>query len=188
MVSNAPVSERHCLALPADVKSAHWSGLRETRGGAYAKSKLGSRIHIQVQKIHSLRGEIGLSRRRIVCWVLGGGAGCVQEGNLWALQQGEFLAGPLPAGSRGGGGLFAVQCDPDYSGADFPLHGFPGFVPLLLFKSFLTFGDVAAPRIANSGKNGKRIKIILPHANNCHTLSDQRKGANCVVKTESGAL
>ena len=109
------------------------------------------------------------------------------EGNLGALQQGEFLAGPCLLAPRELGGLLTVQCDPDYSGADYPLHGFPGFVLLLLFKSFLTFGDVAALLIPSSRKNRERIKIILPRVNNSQKRSDWGQGANCVVKIESGA-
>ena len=99
---------------------------------------------------------------------------------------GRVFGWTLPAGSQGAGGLLTVQCDPDYSGADYPLHGFPGFV-LLLFKSFLTFGDVAALLIPSSRKNRERIKIILPRVNNSQKRSDWGQGANCVVKIESGA-
>lgn len=56
MVSNAPVSECHRLALPAHVKPAHWSKLRATRGtrgGASAKSEPVSRVHIPAQEIRS---------------------------------------------------------------------------------------------------------------------------------------
>lgn len=59
-------------------------------------------------------------------------------------------------------GLFTVQSDPGYSGANCPFHGFTGLGPLFPFKVFLTFGDVAAQGIPNSRKNEKRIKEVLP--------------------------
>lgn len=89
---------------------------------------------------------------------------------------------------EGVGELFIVQSDPGYSRAGYPFHGFIGLVPLLLFKGFLTFGDVAAKLVPNCRKNEKRIKIILPYVSNSYKPSDQGKGANCVVKIESGAL
>lgn len=87
---------------------------------------------------------------------------------------------------EGLGELFIVQSDRDYSRASYPFHGFIGLVPLLLFKGFLTFGDVAAKLIPNCRKSEKRIKIILPYVSNSYKLYDQEKGTNCVVKIESG--
>ena len=94
-----------------------------------------------------------------------------------------FAFGSQKAGRR----LFTVQSDPDYSGADYPFHGFTGLGPLLLFKGFLTFGDAVTQLMPNSRKNGKRLKIFLPYMSNSYKGFDHEKGANCVIKTESGA-
>lgn len=94
------------------------------------------------------------------------------------------MGGRIGRWGVGGAQLFTVQSDPDYSGADDLFHGFTGLVPLLLFKGFLS--DVASQLILYCRKNKKRIKIILPYVSNSYKLSDQGKGANCVVKIESG--
>lgn len=95
--------------------------------------------------------------------------GCVQREISQISSRESFWLG-LVLGSQGGGGegrgLFTVQFDPCYSGADYPFHAFTGLAPLLLFRGFLTFGDVAAQLIANGRKNEKRIKIIAPYVSN----------------------
>lgn len=118
MVSNAPVSECHCLALPAHVKPAHWGKLPATRGaggGVSAKAEPLSCIHMQAQKTHSLRGEVGLGPGRIV-WSpegsvglgCGWGARCVQK-EISQISSREGLWRGLAVGSQGGGGLFTVS-------------------------------------------------------------------------------
>lgn len=88
---------------------------------------------------------------------------------------------------KGGRRLFTVQSDPDYSGADYPFHGFTGLGPLLLFNGFLTFGDAVTQLMPNSRKNEKRLKIFLPYMSNSYKGFDQEQGANCVIKIEAGA-
>lgn len=62
---------------------------------------------------------------------------------------------------KGGEELFTVQSDPDYSGADYPFHGFTGRGLLLLLKGFLTFRDVAVQLRPKSRKNEKETKNIF---------------------------
>lgn len=62
---------------------------------------------------------------------------------------------------KGGEELFTVQSDPDYSGADYPFHGFTGLGLLLLLKGFLTFRDVAVQLRPKSRKNEKETKNIF---------------------------
>lgn len=84
------------------------------------------------------------------------------EGNLSDLLQREFLAVLclwLP--ESGAEELFTVQSDPDYSGADYPFHGFTGLGLLLLLKGFLTFRDVAVQLRPKSRKNEKETKNIF---------------------------
>lgn len=52
----------------------------------------------------------------------------------------------------GRGVLFTVQSGPNYSGADYPIHGFTGLVPPLFLKDFQTFGDVTAQPMPNGRK------------------------------------
>lgn len=120
-------------------------------------------------------------------WLHGrrGGRVCA-EGNLGSPPESFWLCFAFGS-QKGGRRLFTVQSDPDYSGADYPFHGFTGLGPRLLFKGFLTFGDAVTQLMPNSRKNEKRLKIFLPYMSNSYKGFDQEQGANCVITIEAGA-
>lgn len=100
---------------------------------------------------------------------------------------GRVFGWALPVGSQGGGGCLLYNVILIIQG---PIIHFMESLALCLFsfsKIFLTFGDAGASQIPNGRKKEKRIKITLPHVNSSHTLSDQGKGASCVVQLEPGA-
>lgn len=182
MVSNAPVSEYHCLALPADVKSAHWS---ELRGGASAKSKPGeSHSHSSPENPPSVKRDASDPKENCL-WGWGEGQDVLKkEISGLSSREGFWLSLLAP---REVGGCLLYNVILIIQGLI--IHFMESLALCLssFSKFFLTFAGAGASRIPNGRKKGKRIKIILPHVNSSHTLSDQGKGASCVVKLEPGA-
>lgn len=134
-------------------------------------------IQVQVQKLYSC-GERDHRAEGELFMVLdawqGWGKGVCRRKSLRSPAERVFgCALPLAPTRLGVGvGLFSVQSDPDYSGADYSFYGLTGLRPLLFFKGFLTFGDVAAQPMLKSRKNEKRTKIFLPNVSNSYKRCD----------------
>lgn len=91
----------------------------------------------------------------------GWGQGACRRKSLGSPAERVFGCALPLAPRKGGQELFTGQSDPDYSGADYPFHGFTGLGLLLLLKGFLTFRDVAVQLRPKSRKNEKETKNIF---------------------------
>lgn len=152
MVSNAPVSECHCLPLPADIKSVHWSKLRDVKRSLCKFQVSMSHSHSSPENSLHVRKDMPALKGKCLWSCMQGRTGGVAGRRKTLASPAGRVYGWACCWLPGRGVLFTVQSGPNYSGADYPIHGFTGLVPPLFLKDFQTFGDVTAQPMPNGRK------------------------------------